>query len=67
MSDLQSIKNRFGIIGNFPALNRAIEKAIQVALQIFPFWLSENLELVKNISRKLFIANLAENINHILW
>jgi len=31
MSDLQSIKNRFGIIGNFPALNRAIEKAVQVA------------------------------------
>lgn len=31
MNDLQSIKNRFGIIGNFPALNRAIEKAIQVA------------------------------------
>lgn len=31
MTDLQSIKNRFGIIGNFPALNRAIEKAIQVS------------------------------------
>ena len=31
MTDLQSIKNRFGIIGNYPALNRAIEKAIQVA------------------------------------
>lgn len=31
MTDLQSIKNRFGIIGNFPALNRALEKAIQVA------------------------------------
>lgn len=31
MTDLQSIKNRFGIIGNFPALNRAIEKAVQVA------------------------------------
>lgn len=31
MNDLQSIKNRFGIIGNFPALNRAIEKAVQVA------------------------------------
>ena len=30
-TELQSIKNRFGIIGNFPALNRAIEKAIQVA------------------------------------
>ncbi|MDR2207046.1 MAG: sigma-54 dependent transcriptional regulator [Flavobacteriaceae bacterium] len=31
MFDLQPIKTRFGIIGNFPALNRAIEKAIQVA------------------------------------
>ncbi len=31
MSDLQSIKTRFGIIGNFPALNRALEKSIQVA------------------------------------
>ncbi len=31
MQDLQSIKNRYGIIGNYPALNRAIEKAIQVA------------------------------------
>lgn len=31
MTDLQSIKNRFGIIGNYPMLNRAIEKAIQVA------------------------------------
>ncbi|SFI38860.1 sigma-54 interaction domain-containing protein [Halpernia frigidisoli] len=31
MTDLQSIKTRFGIIGNFPALNRALEKAVQVA------------------------------------
>lgn len=31
MPDLQSIKTRFGIIGNFPALNRALEKAMQVA------------------------------------
>lgn len=31
MTDIQSIKNRFGIIGNFPALNRALEKAVQVA------------------------------------
>lgn len=30
-NELQNIKNRFGIIGNFPALNRALEKAIQVA------------------------------------
>ncbi|MNK18174.1 Nif-specific regulatory protein [compost metagenome] len=31
MAELQSIKTRFGIIGNFLALNRALEKAIQVA------------------------------------
>ena len=30
-ADLQPIKNRYGIIGNFPALNRALEKSIQVA------------------------------------
>ncbi len=29
--DLQTIKNRFGIIGNAPELNRAIEIAVQVA------------------------------------
>ena len=31
MTNLQNIKNRFGIIGNYPVLNRALEKAIQVA------------------------------------
>ncbi|WP_448520847.1 sigma-54 interaction domain-containing protein [Schleiferia thermophila] len=31
MSNLQDIKNRFGIIGNSPLLDRAIEKAVQVA------------------------------------
>lgn len=31
MNDLQAIKNRYGIIGNYPVLNRALEKAIQVA------------------------------------
>ncbi len=31
MADLQAIKNRYGIIGNYPVLNRALEKAIQVA------------------------------------
>src|SRR5919205_619230 len=29
--DLQSIKNRFGIIGNSPALNHALNTAVQVA------------------------------------
>src|SRR5512145_2804016 len=31
MKDLQSIKQRFGIIGNFDGLNRAIDIAVQVA------------------------------------
>jgi len=31
MSELQNIKSRFGIIGNYPVLNRALEKAVQVA------------------------------------
>ena len=31
METIQSIKQRFGIIGNDTSLNRAIEKAIQVA------------------------------------
>lgn len=31
MTDLQSIKTRFGIIGNYAVLNRALQKAIQVA------------------------------------
>ena len=31
MTDLQSVKTRFGIIGNYPVLNRALEKAVQVA------------------------------------
>lgn len=31
MADLQSIKNRFGIIGNSPALNYALQVAVQVS------------------------------------
>ncbi|MGV8914263.1 MAG: sigma-54 interaction domain-containing protein [Kaistella sp.] len=31
MADLQSIKTRYGIIGNYPVLNRALEKAVQVS------------------------------------
>ncbi len=31
MESVQAIKQRFGIIGDDPKLNRAVEKAIQVA------------------------------------
>lgn len=36
MSDIQTIKNRFGIIGNSPALNYAINVAMQVASTDLP-------------------------------
>ena len=29
--DIQQVKQRFGVIGNCPALNRAIDVALQVA------------------------------------
>jgi len=31
MTDIQSVKQRFGIVGNYPALNHEIEKAIRIA------------------------------------
>ena len=38
MESIQAIKQRFGIIGMNPLLNRALEKALRVAEQIFLFW-----------------------------
>ena len=34
MESVQAIKQRFEIIGNDPKLNRAVEKAIQVAMDL---------------------------------
>ena len=31
MENIQNIKQRFGIIGNHPGLNRALEKTVRVA------------------------------------
>ena len=31
MESLQSVKQRFGIIGNHPGLNRALEKSLRVS------------------------------------
>lgn len=44
MESIQAIKQRFGIIGNDVKLNRAIEKAIQVAPTDFQYWLLEKAE-----------------------
>ena len=46
-------KNRFGIIGNFPHNRYYWKSNSGGAIQIFPFWLSENLVLVKNISESI--------------
>ena len=40
--DVQQIKQRFGIIGNNPGLNRAIDVALQVAPTDYLFLLQES-------------------------
>ena len=50
METVQTIKQRFEIIGNDPKLNRAIEKAIQVVQQIFRCWFSRESGVEKKHS-----------------
>jgi transcriptional regulator with PAS, ATPase and Fis domain len=59
-------KNRFGIIGNFPALNRAIEKAVQVAPTDISVLVIGESGVGKEHIPKIIHANLEENINLIL-
>ncbi len=65
-NELQSIKNRFGIIGNFPALNRALEKAIQVAPTDISVLVIGESGVGKEFIPKLSIQNQEENTNPIL-
>lgn len=59
MNELQAIKTRFGIIGNFPGLNRAIEKAVQVA----PTDISV-LVMGESGVGKEFIPKIIHNLSH---
>ncbi|QCX53188.1 sigma-54 dependent transcriptional regulator [Elizabethkingia sp. JS20170427COW] len=59
MSELQNIKARFGIIGNYPVLNRALEKAIQVA----PTDISV-LVMGESGVGKEFIPKIIHNLSH---
>ncbi len=55
--DVQQIKQRFGIIGNNPGLNRAIDVALQVAPTNYLFLLQERVES----GRRLFPQNCTQN------
>ncbi len=52
METVQSIKQRFEIIGNDPKLNRAIEKAIQVAPTDISVWWWEKVVLERKVFQK---------------
>ena len=58
--EIQSIKNRFGIIGNAPALNYAISVAAQVATTDLTS--AVKVEVEKNLFQKSFITSALENM-----
>ena len=62
MENIQSIKQRFGIIGNDIGLNRAIEKSIQVAPTDISVLVTGESGVGKEVFPKLFINYLTENM-----
>ena len=59
MIDLQSIKQRFGIIGNDPSLNRAIEVAVQVAATDLPVFINGESGTGKDVFPQIIHQNSA--------
>jgi len=53
MESVQAIKQRFGIIGNDPILNRALEKALKVA----PTEISVLVTGESGVGKKAFLNN----------
>ena len=51
---LQTVKNRFGIIGNSDVLNRALDVAVQVAPTDITVLITGRVALEKKICLKLF-------------
>ncbi len=64
--ELQSIKNRFGIIGNSPALNYALQVAVQVANTDLTVLISEKVVWEKKFFHRSFIRFRQENTIHLL-
>ena len=58
METVQSIKQRFGIIGNNIVLNRAIEKALQVAPTDISVLVTGESGVGKEVIPKLCLLNL---------
>ena len=57
MIDIQSIKQRFGIIGNDPSLNRAIEVAVQVAATDLPVFINGESGTGKDVFPQIIHQN----------
>ena len=59
--ELQSIKQRFGIIGNSPALGRAIDIARQVAPTALSVLITGESGTGKRCSQRLYITTARAN------
>ena len=64
--NLQTVKNRFGIIGNSAGLNRALDVAIQVAPTDITVLITGESGTVKKTCLKSYIITALENIMNIL-
>ena len=60
--EIQSIKNRFGIIGNSPALNYALQVAVQVANTDLTVLIAGESGVGKEVFSQIIHAFLPENI-----
>lgn len=65
-SELQSVKQRFGMIGNADALNRAIDVAVQVAPTDLSVLITGESGEVKKIFLKLYIITAIGSMGLIL-
>jgi transcriptional regulator len=64
--DLQQIKQRFGIIGNNTALNRAIDIALQVAPTDLSVLITGESGVGKETFHRLYIKIVPVNMDSIL-
>ena len=62
---LQTVKNRFGIIGNSDVLNRALDVAVQVAPTDITVLITGESALEKKICLKLFTTIAPETSEYI--
>lgn len=66
MSDIQPIKNRFGIIGNSPALNYALRVAVQVAATDLPVLIMGESGVGKEVFSQIIHSLSTRKHNHFI-